>query len=101
MTKLAMLISVCAVAFGVQVYRVAADDVPTYDVRKSCKTDTQGYQGPGTAARDQTLHRHVWRMNKPPGLRSSLTGPSLRPIPDQGACKWWATLLASKAMSSS
>ena len=49
MTKLAMLISVCAVAFGVQVYRVAADEVPTYDVRKSCKTDTQAYQGPGTA----------------------------------------------------
>ena len=50
MAKLAMLISVCAVAFGVQVYRVAADEVPTYDVRKSCKTDTQAYQGPGTAA---------------------------------------------------
>jgi len=50
MTKLATLISVCAVAFGLQVYRVAADDVPTYDVRKSCKTDTQAYQGPGTAA---------------------------------------------------
>jgi hypothetical protein len=49
MTKLGVLISVCAVAFGVQVYRVAADDVPTYDVRKSCKTDTQAYQGPGTA----------------------------------------------------
>jgi hypothetical protein len=26
MTKLGILISVCAVAFGVQVYRVAADD---------------------------------------------------------------------------
>lgn len=50
MTKLAMLVSVCAVAFGVQVCRVAADEVPTYDVRKTCKTDTQSYQGPGTAA---------------------------------------------------
>jgi len=40
----------CAVAFGAQVYRVAADEVPTYDVRKTCKTDTQAYQGPGTAA---------------------------------------------------
>src|SRR4029450_8762820 len=40
----------CAVALGVQVYRVAADDVPTYDVQNTCKTDTQAYQGPGTAA---------------------------------------------------
>jgi len=39
----------CAVAFGTQVYRVAADEVPTYDVQKTCKTDTQAYQGPGTA----------------------------------------------------
>jgi hypothetical protein len=29
MAKLAMLISVCGVAFGVQVYRVAADEEPT------------------------------------------------------------------------
>src|SRR5262249_54721161 len=40
----------CAVAFGAQVYRVAADEVPTYDIEKACKTDTQAYQGPGTAA---------------------------------------------------
>ncbi|HEY6755679.1 MAG TPA: hypothetical protein VI077_13390 [Pseudolabrys sp.] len=50
MTKLAMLISVGAIFFGVQVHRALADDVPTYDVRKSCKTDVQAYQGSGTAA---------------------------------------------------
>ena len=48
------LFPVCAVAFGVQVYRAAADDVPTDDVRKSCKTDTQAYQGPGTAPGSNT-----------------------------------------------
>ena len=47
MAKLAMLVSVCAVAFGVQVCRVAADEVPTYDVRKTCKTDTQILSGSG------------------------------------------------------
>ena len=89
----------CAVALGVQVYRVAADEMPTYDVRKTCKTDTQAYQGPGLRLRDQTLHRHVWRVNKMHGLHSLVSGRSLRRIPNQDAYKRWATLLASKAMS--
>jgi hypothetical protein len=49
MTKLAMLISVGAISFGVQVHAAIADEVPTFDVRKSCKADVQAYQGSGTA----------------------------------------------------
>ena len=84
----------CAVALGVQVYSVAADEVPTYDVRKTCKTDTQAYQGPGTATLPSSI-----TMNKTHGLRSLVSGRSLRRIPNQDASKRWATLLASKAMS--
>jgi hypothetical protein len=90
----------CAVALGVQVYRVAADEVPTYDVRKTCKTDTKLIRVRALRLRDQILPRHVWRVNKTRGLRSLVSGRSLRRIPNQGACKWRATLLASKAMSS-
>jgi hypothetical protein len=50
MTKLAMLIFAGAIFFGMQAHRALADEVPTYDVQKSCKTDVQAYQGQGTAA---------------------------------------------------
>ena len=100
MAKLAMLISVCAVAFGVQVYRVAADEVPTYDVRKSCKTDTQSYQGPGTAAAGSDTASALWRMDQKARATLVSQWTQFAPDSDQGACKWWATLLASKAMSS-
>ena len=45
MTKLAILIAIAAISFGVQMHSAAADDVPTYNVRKSCKADVQAYQG--------------------------------------------------------
>jgi hypothetical protein len=50
MTKLAIMISVGAISLGVQVHCAAADEVPTYDVRKSCKADVQAYQGAGNPA---------------------------------------------------
>jgi len=50
MTKLAVLFCVAAMSIGVQMNSAIADDVPTYDVRKNCKTDTQAYQGSGNQA---------------------------------------------------
>ena len=47
MTKLAVLVSVAAISLAVQVTSAIADDVPTYDVSKNCKTDVQAYQGGG------------------------------------------------------
>src|SRR6266705_1754033 len=47
MTKLAILIAIAAMSLGVQMHSAAADEVPTYDVRKSCKADVQAYQGQG------------------------------------------------------
>ena len=43
MTKLTMLVSVTALSLGVQLQSAMADEVPNYDVRKSCKTDLQQY----------------------------------------------------------
>jgi hypothetical protein len=45
MTKLAMLIAVAAATFCAQQSAVLADEVPTFDVRKSCKADVQAFQG--------------------------------------------------------
>src|SRR5262245_20643188 len=39
MTKFTMLVSVTAISLGVQLQSVMADEVPNYDVRKSCKAD--------------------------------------------------------------
>ena len=43
MTKLGMVVAVAAVSLGVQANVANADEVPTYDVRKSCKADLQQY----------------------------------------------------------
>jgi len=50
MTKFAILTAVAAISLGVQVHAAIADEVPTFDVRKSCKADVQAYQGSGTAS---------------------------------------------------
>jgi len=43
MTKLTILVSVAALSLGVQLQSAMADEVPNYDVRKSCKADLQQY----------------------------------------------------------
>jgi hypothetical protein len=43
MIKLTMLVSAAALFLGVQLQSAMADEVPNYDVRKSCKVDTQAY----------------------------------------------------------
>src|SRR5262245_26402000 len=43
MTKLRIVVAVAAVSLGVQADVANADEVPTYDIRKSCKVDTQAY----------------------------------------------------------
>jgi hypothetical protein len=43
MKKLMMVAALAAVSLGVPVSAAVADDVPTYDVRKSCKADVQSY----------------------------------------------------------
>jgi len=50
MTRLEIMAATTAVIICASPLAVRADEVPTYDVRKSCKTDTQAYQGRGTAA---------------------------------------------------
>ena len=43
MTKLIVLVSAATLSLGVQLQCAVADEVPNYDVRKSCKLDTQAY----------------------------------------------------------
>jgi hypothetical protein len=43
MKKLAMLAALAAGSLGAPVSVAVADEVPTYDVRKSCKVDLQSY----------------------------------------------------------
>jgi hypothetical protein len=43
MKKFVMVTALAAVSFGALVSIAAADEVPTYDVRKSCKVDLQSY----------------------------------------------------------
>jgi hypothetical protein len=45
MTKLASLIAIAAAMLCAQQLTALADDVPTYDIRKSCKADVQAFQG--------------------------------------------------------
>ena len=47
MTRLVILAAVAAISVGIQIRAAIADDVPTYDVRKSCKADTQAYPTAG------------------------------------------------------
>jgi len=48
MTKLAMTAGMAAMIINASPLSVRADEVPKYDVSKSCKTDVQAYQGTGT-----------------------------------------------------
>ncbi len=50
MIRLVVLISAVVLAVYLPPLVAAADEVPTFDVRKSCKVDVQAYQGTGTAA---------------------------------------------------
>jgi hypothetical protein len=50
MTKLVMLITAAVISVCVQPLAAVADEVPTFDVRKSCHADVQAYPGGGSAA---------------------------------------------------
>ena len=50
MTKFVMLITAALVSICVQPLAAVADEVPTLDVRKSCRADVQAYPGGGSAA---------------------------------------------------
>jgi hypothetical protein len=50
MTKFVMLIATALVSVCVQPPAAVADEVPTFDVRKSCHADVQVYPGGGSAA---------------------------------------------------
>jgi hypothetical protein len=45
MRKLAILAAIAAISFDI--HFAIADDVPTYDVRKTCKADVQSYPSAG------------------------------------------------------
>jgi hypothetical protein len=49
MTKLGIVVAIAAVSLGVQANVASADEVPTYDVRKSCKADLQQYSSAQSA----------------------------------------------------
>src|SRR5262245_6547241 len=51
MTKLGMVIAVAAVSLGIEASVAIADEVPTYDVRKSCNADLQQYSSAQSATR--------------------------------------------------
>ena len=48
MTKFAMLIAVAVFSVCVQPLAAVADEVPKFDVKKSCRADVQAYPGGGT-----------------------------------------------------
>ena len=50
MTKFVMLIIAVVVSICVQPLAAVADEVPTFDVRKSCHADVQAYPGGGRVA---------------------------------------------------
>src|ERR1700751_4948127 len=47
MTKLTLTAGVAAIVICASPLAARADEVPKYDVSKSCKTDVQAYQGTG------------------------------------------------------
>ena len=49
MRSLALAVSIATMVVGLQIHYAAADEVPTYDVRKSCKADVQAYPSGGGA----------------------------------------------------
>jgi hypothetical protein len=50
MTKFVMLITTAVLSVCAQPLAAVADEVPTYDVRKTCRADVQVYPGGGSAA---------------------------------------------------
>ena len=50
MTKFVMLITTAAACLCMQPLAAVADEVPTYDVKKSCHADVQAYPTGGSAA---------------------------------------------------
>lgn len=50
MIKLAVLMTTAAACLCMQPLAAVADEVPTYDVRKSCHADVQAYPTAGSAA---------------------------------------------------
>ena len=50
MTKCTVLVFVATVSFGMHLSAAMADEVPNYDVRKTCKLDTQAYSAQSIAA---------------------------------------------------
>ena len=50
MAGLMMLLSLAAVVLGSQPIAALADDVPTYDVRSTCRAESQDGPGAGTTA---------------------------------------------------
>ena len=50
MTKFVTLIATAVASVCVQPLAAFADEVPTFDVRKSCHADVQAYPGGGSAA---------------------------------------------------
>ena len=50
MLKFVVPALIAAAALSAMPHSAVADDVPTYDVRKSCKADVQAYSTAGTAA---------------------------------------------------
>jgi len=51
MRNIALMIAAATIFIGPMLRCAAADDVPTYDVRKSCKTDVQADPSGGDAAK--------------------------------------------------
>jgi hypothetical protein len=49
MTKFVMLIATAMASVCIQPLAAIADEVPTLDVRKSCRVDVQAYPGGGSA----------------------------------------------------
>ena len=52
MTKLAILAVVAALAIVAKPFAAFADEVPMFDVKQTCKTDTQAFQGTAGQASD-------------------------------------------------
>jgi len=55
MTKFVMLFSVAAMSLGGQTTVAIADEVPTFDIRKSCKADVQAFQDNAKGQASSTL----------------------------------------------
>lgn len=48
MSKIAIMAATATIVICASSLAARADEVPTYDVNKSCKADVQAYQGSGT-----------------------------------------------------